>query len=156
MQTRIGGNLPNQLVLQICGLQICDSILGHRTALLTSPPARPPTNKGGLQKRSIAIWAVALHFAACLSRDFQLPDRTAETVTQRQNIDQQECAPGSLSPTNMPIAKTLYFVFRGPNAKCKNVLLAKRGVQPSSLQKCALQVFLVNYCSFIYVLCECL
>ena len=51
LQTCIGRNLPNQLFLQICGLQICDSILGHRTALLTSPPARPPTNKGLLQKR---------------------------------------------------------------------------------------------------------
>ena len=53
LQIRIGGNLRNQLVLQICGLQICDSILEHRTALLTSPPARPPPNKGLLQKSSI-------------------------------------------------------------------------------------------------------
>ena len=68
MQTHIGRNVRNQWVLQFCGLQFCDGILGHRTALLTSPSARPPTNKGVLQKRSIAIWAVALHFAAGPSR----------------------------------------------------------------------------------------
>ena len=45
-------------------------------------------------------------------------ERARETGTerlaqQRQNIDQQECAPGGLSPTNMPVAKRLYFAIPG-------------------------------------------
>ena len=55
MQTRIGRNVRKQLVLQFCGLQICDSKPGHRTTLLNPLSARPPTKEGVLQKRSTAI-----------------------------------------------------------------------------------------------------
>ena len=125
LQTRIGRNLPNQLVLQICGLQICDSILGHRTALLTSPPARPPTNKGLLQKSSIAIRAAAVHFAACPFRRSPLRSildiSTYRTLKQRQRSINRP-----LSCTNMlqeayllptcRLQKGCILQFRGPNA----------------------------------------
>ena len=61
------------------------------------------------------------------SSDFRLPDRTAETVKQRQNIDQQECALGGLPPTNMPIAKTLYFAIPGTKRKMQECAPGETG-----------------------------
>ena len=128
LQTHLWRNLPNQLVLQICGLQICDSILGHRTALLTSPPARPPTNKGLLQKSSIAIWAVALHFAACPSRAAAprgnlLFDVISNYRTEKQRqrsrdrtlISKNVLQEAYLLPT-CRLQKGCILQFRGPNA----------------------------------------
>ena len=53
--------------------------------------------------------------------------RKAETAKQRQNIDQQECAPGSLSPTNMPIAKTLCFAIPGTKRIMQECALGEKG-----------------------------
>ena len=45
MQTHLGRNVRIQWVLQLCGMQLCDSTPGHRTTLLPPPPAGLPTNE---------------------------------------------------------------------------------------------------------------
>ena len=76
---------------------------------LPAPLQDHPQTKGVLQKRSIAIWAVKLHVASGGNQVDGLPPAS---IWASEN-DQQECAPGGLSPTNMLIAKTLYFTIPG-------------------------------------------
>ena len=78
--------------------------------------------------------------------DFQLPDRKAETAKQRQNIDQQECAPGGLSPTNMPVAKRLYFAIPGTKRIMQEGAPGDKGGAAIGFAKMRFANFLIKHC----------
>ena len=79
--------------------------------------------------------------------DFQLRDRKAETAKQRKKIDQQECAPGGLSPTNMLIAKTLYFAIPGTKRIMQECAPGDKGGAAIGFAKMRFAICSLNHCN---------
>ena len=73
-------------------------------------------------------------------------DSEAETAKQRQNIDQQECAPGGLSPTNIPVAKRLYFAIPGTKRIMQEGAPGDKGGAAIGFAKMRFAIFSLNHC----------
>ena len=61
----------------------------------------------------VPSFSVAVYRLSLDQIDFDLPDTEAETEKHKQTVELHEYAPGGLSPTNMPVAKRLYFAIPG-------------------------------------------
>ena len=86
-----------------------------------------------------------LHARSVVRIDFHLPDTEAETEKHKQTIELHEYAPGGVSPTNMPVAKRLYFAIPGTKRIMQEGALGEtRGVAIFFAKACFARC-LVNY-----------